>query len=245
MTKISIIFLLCIFSNLAISSRNSPKSETGIEYGVDFRILKKQKRNIFLFESKNRKELLNQNYHQFLAGSYYRLTKRLRFGLFFQVEQGLRWDEDWKKSTSWNWGRIQNRWDYSSVFDISYQDKINSKFLWEWKNRFFYYHGREAYLLKFRPGLRYFIFKNKKPFAQIYSQIETYSPINYGNNLLYEYWVYFGSLFEVSDKFSLGPIISYRQRWFHSYENFENDNEKSYKEKFNSVYYGLSAIIHF
>ena len=98
---IRLLILLTFFFSLNLwANRKSPTSKTGIEGGVDFRLLKKMDRYLFLVESKNRFELLDQNYRQFLLGSYYRLTKRFRTGVFFQSEQGLRWDDDWNKISS-------------------------------------------------------------------------------------------------------------------------------------------------
>jgi hypothetical protein len=242
---IKAIFLFLIFSLSSFGASNTPSSTSGSERGIDLRVMKKEGRKIFVFETKNREELLDESYHQALIGSYYRVTKRLRVGLFLQTEQGLRWDDDWVKSESWQWERINNRWDYSTVFDLSYQDKINSKFLWELKNRLAYYHSRDALLLKLRPGLRYFIFKNGSPWAQIFTQVETYIPVNYGHHLIYEYWAYLGSLFEVTKGFSMGPLISYRQRWFHSYDSFKETTNLSYRTQLSSFYYGLSALFQF
>jgi hypothetical protein len=239
----ALIFLLV--SPLLFAGPNSPSPASGTENGIDLRVLKKHQRNIFVFETKNRNELLHQNYHQLMLGSYYRLTKKFRTGIFFQTEQGLRWDQDWRNSGDWDWGHISNRWDFSTTLDLTYQDKISSFFLWEWKNRLLYYHSRDAFLLKLRPGIRYFIFDKGKPWIQLYSQLETYSPINYGDHLLYEYWVYLGALFHLSKEVSLGPVFSYRQRWFHTYENFNDSTQESFREKFSSFYYGLNFLIQF
>ena len=92
--KISMIrfFLLLCFVTSAFAVDRSPDSRNGFEHGLEFRLLKKYKRFIFLAETKNRKEVLGNDYNQVLAGSYYRITKRLRFGLFIQNEQGQRFD---------------------------------------------------------------------------------------------------------------------------------------------------------
>lgn len=236
------IILILFFSNLAQASLKTPSSESGLETGIDFRLLKKKKRFILLAETRNRKELLDTSYHQLMVGSYYRITKRFRTGLFFQGEKGLRWDDDWHKGATWGWNEIESRWDFSTVLDATYTDILKGNWVWEVKNRFSYYHSRDALLYRIRPGLRYFILKHGQPLWQFYSEVEAYFPLNYGEKKLYEYWIYFGSLYQFTQKFSLGPVLSYRQRWFHSYDNFEDRTGEDYRIPFSSVYAGISAV---
>lgn len=241
MIKINIL-LLILFNSIAFGSIKTPNDETGIETGIDLRILKKQKKFILLAESKNRKELLDTTYHQLMFGSYYRITKRFRTGLFLQGEKGLRWDTDWRKKNAWDWADVNSRWDYSTVLDGTYNDTIKNNWVWEFKNRLLYYHSRNALLFKTRPGLRYFILKSGQPLWQLYSEVEAYVPLNYGSKKIYEYWVYIGSLYQITKKFSLGPVLSYRQRWFHSYDRFSDRANEKYQAQFSSLYTGLSAL---
>jgi len=237
------IFLISIFFiSSAFAAQRIPEKENGFEYGMDFRLLKKKKRFIMLAESKNREEKADSSYHQLMLGSYYRLTKRLRLGLFLQGESGLRWDNDWEKKNVWGWKNINNQKDFSSVADLTYNDLLASNLTWELKNRILYYHSRQALLLKLRPGLRYFILKHGLPQWQLYSEVEGYFPINYGTETLYEYWVYVGGLYQVTPKFSIGPVVSYRKRWFHSYDSFKDTTGDSYRVAFSTVYLGLSAV---
>lgn len=243
MIKIILTFILfSLISQTAFASKKTPSSESGLETGIDFRVLKKKKRFILLAETRNRKELLDTNYHQLMLGSYYRITKRFRTGLFFQGEKGLRWDTDWSKGTTWGWNDINSRWDFSTVLDATYTDTIKSNWVWEFKNRLSYYHSRDALLFRTRPGIRYFILKEGQPLWQLYSEVEAYVPLNYGSKKLYEYWIYFGSLYQFSKKFSLGPVLSYRQRWFHSYDSFQDKTGQNYTAQFSSLYIGLSAL---
>jgi hypothetical protein len=220
-----------------------PDSRSGIETGIDFRALKIWNKYILLAETKNRKELLNNDYHQLMLGSYYRITKRWRTGLFFQGEQGLRWDNDWGKvGSTWQWQKLDSRWDFASVMDSTYSDTFGSNWVWEFKNRLYYYHSRQALQLRTRPGLRYFFLKEGRPWWQIYSEIEGYVPLSYGKRSLYEYWLYLGGLYQATPKFAIGPVISYRGRWFHSYDKFEAQAGHDFKTSFQSTYFGISAV---
>ncbi|MFP5384680.1 MAG: hypothetical protein ACLGHN_01280 [Bacteriovoracia bacterium] len=237
-------FLILVFLiPVSLYAQRTPRSEFGFETGIDFRLIKKQRRFIFLAESRNRKELKSTDYHQLLLGSYYRLTKRFRMGVFLQAEQGLRWDEDWRRiDGQWKWQKVESRWDFASVLDATYADKINSKLLWEMKSRAYYFHSREKLQLRLRPGLRYFVLKHGRPLWQIYSEVESYIPVNYGDHFLYEYWAYLGALYQWSDRFSMGPVLSFRERWFHDYEDFKDRTGEDYRSKFQSTYIGLSAV---
>ncbi len=244
-SMIKILLIVLLFSFDTFSQDKTPSSEYGIETGVDLRVLKKLRRYILVAETKNRKELGDTDYNQALLGSYYRLTKRFRMGAFVQVEQGLRWDKDWVKGAKWGWQDINSRWDYSSVLDATYTDQFAGNFLWEMKTRLYYYHSREALQLRLRPGLRYFILKFGRPQWQFFTEVEAYMPLNYGENWIYEYWLYAGSLYQVTPKFSLGPVISFRERWFHAYDDFQKKSGQSFKTNFESTYLGLNALYNF
>lgn len=244
MIKFLILFFLFISSSHA--QQKTPDSRYGVESGIDFRMLKKIKRNLLLFETRHRRELEDTDYHQVLMGSYYRLTKRFRMGAFIQAEQGLRWDKDWRRGPQkWEWQDVESRWDFSSVLDATYTDKFTSNFVWEMKTRLYYYHSRDALQLRLRPGLRYFVMKFGRPLWQFYTEIETYIPLNYGVDELYEYWVYLGALYQATSNFAIGPVISFRERWFHAYNKFESKAGQSFKTNFESTYFGLSAIYSF
>lgn len=244
-SMIKIFFLFALMTS-AFAVEKTPDHRHGIETGVDFRVLKKIRRYILLGESKNRKEITGVDYNQVLAGSYYRITKRFRMGGFFQAEQGLRWDEDWRKSgATWGWQNTNSRWDFSSVLDATYNDKLTRNLVWEMKTRLYYYHSRDALQLRLRPGLRYFIMREGKPLWQLFTEFEGYVPLTYGSLSLYEYWLYFGSLYQVTDKFSLGPVISFRERWFHAYDDFEKRSGESFKTHYQSIYLGLNVLYVF
>lgn len=239
-------FLLVLISFSVWSSPKIPSSESGMETGIDLRVLKKKKRFILLAESKNRRELKEIGYSQVMLGSYYRLTKRFRMGLFFQAEQGFRWDQDWrKKGFAWDWANIESRWDYSTVLDATYQDTFKRNWMWEFKNRLSFYHSRDALLYKVRPGLRYFHLKEGRPRWQAYTEIEAYIPVNYGDNFLYEYWIYLGWMYQFTPKLSAGPVISYRQRWYHAYSSFLDKTNENFRTQFSSTYAGVSAVYSF
>lgn len=242
MIKFLLFLLLILFSSFTFSVSKIPSDKQGTENGIDLRILKKLNDFILIAENKNRKELLDQDYHQVLLGTYYRLNKNLRFGIFAQAEQGLRWDGDWIKNSAWEWQNISGRWDFSTIADATYADKISSLFSWEWKNRFLYYHSRESLLLKTRPGLRYFFLKENRPWWQLYTEFEAYVPVNYGVNAIYETWIYFGGLYQLTDELSIGPMIALRERWFHAYPQFESKTGEKFRANFSSTYVGINLI---
>lgn len=244
MIKFLLLFLFILPASHA--QDKTPDARYGTEYGVDLRVIKKIKRNLLLLETRNRRELEDTNYHQFLTGTYYRFTKNLRMGAFIQLEQGLRWDEDWHRGpVKWGWQDVENRWDFSTVLDATYAEKITDTFLWEMKSRLFYYHSRDAVQLRLRPGLRYFITKFGRPLWQLYTELEVYMPLTYGVNDFYEYWLYTGALYQATPRFAVGPVVSYRERWFHAYKEFEARAGESFRKNFESVYYGLSAVYSF
>lgn len=243
--KISMIriFLFFAFISSAFAVDRNPDSRSGTDYGLEFRLLKKYRRYIFLAETKGRKEVLGNDYAQILFGSYYRITKRLRTGLFIQNEQGQRFDEDWRsKSGRWGWQNISGRWDFSSVGDLTYNDKISNNLVWELKTRLYYYHSRNIVQLRVRPGIRYFHLKFGRPEWQLFLENEVYLPLNYGDRSIYENWFYLGSLYQLSSNFSMGPVISHRFRKFNAYDSFSDRTGEDYTRQLNTIYLGMNAV---
>jgi hypothetical protein len=243
---INFLLVFFLFISFCHAQQKAPESKYGLESGIDFRLIKRIRRNLLLLETRHRRELENTNYHQVLFGSYYRFTKKLRMGAFIQAERGLRWDEDWRRGPQkWEWQDVENRWDFSSVLDATYMDKFTGNFAWELKTRLYYYHSRDAVQLRLRPALRYFVMKFGRPLWHFYLELETYTPLTYGVNELYEYWIYSGVLYQATARFAIGPVLSFRERWFHAYEKFESRAGESFKTNFESTYLGLNAVYSF
>lgn len=236
---IKIIITLIIFIPIAYGVP-SPHSRSGIENGLDLRLLKAIDQFVLTTEAKARNELSDRDYFSILLGSYYRFNNKFRLGLFSQAEQGLLWEESWKKKNKWKWDQDYT-WDYSTVIDATYSNKFSSNLIWEVKNRIHYYHEKERLLWKLRPALKYFFIEDGRPSWVTYSMVEIYTPINYGKRTVYEYWFYNGILKQFTDEFSLGPVISWRQRFLHSYDGFKKKWGKEYSREFNSIYLGISA----
>lgn len=237
---LALVFLLPV---LGWADPRKPANKSGVEPGVELRLIKPVYRYVFMAETKSRKEITDETYSQVMLGGYYRITKRWRLGYFGQGEQGLRWDDDWHRfPDKWDWQSSQGRWDFSSVLDSTYMDNISTRLLYEVKARLFYYHSRNALQFRIRPGLRYFVLREGRPVWQYFTALEAYAPVNYGEGPLYEAWLYLGALHQFTGRLALGPTVSYRRRWLRSYEDFEDRSGVDFESVFDSVNIGLTAV---
>ena len=96
-------------------------------------------------------------------------------------------------------------------------------------------------LLKVRPKLTYFHFKNGAPFVNLYIQSELYFPHNNSNRTISETWYYLGTLFHLTDWFKIGPYYAFWERHWYSTEGFANEWSRSYEIKQSAHLIGLST----
>lgn len=236
-------FLFLIFFVNFSQAAPVPENKKGTELGLDLRVIKKINKFSLLVEHIERKELESLHYTRTNVGSYYRLHRNLKLGLFYWNEEGNRRDEDWKKIVDqWQWKQVNQTTEHSLVLDVTPMSETPiTNLVFDWKNRFVHNLSNGRNLLRSRPGLTYLIFKDDKPMLSLFNQYEFYLPLDYGRKTVYERWIYLGGLYHFSKNILAGPYYSRRTRFWKSTDDFSKNFGNEYTNKFSSNFFGLTV----
>jgi hypothetical protein len=163
------------------------------------------------FEDEN----LEFRYRSLTAGAYIRLLKNLKVGAFYQIQQGARHDDDWIQSTGvWEWVDSRNRTEQVLILDVSPRFLLDflpgRNWVFAVKNRYEYntFNGQHSLLV--RPGLTYFLIRNREPLVNFSLNYGLYIPLNFGETFLYEHGPYLEVLYHLNRNIKLELTGAYK-----------------------------------
>ncbi len=175
--------------------------------------------------------------HHLRVGSYFKAHKNLHLGLFYSLAGGLMHNDDWswqdntttKEATNWFWRSTVDRFEHQIAMDVTPRFRLDipgQNFFVEVKNQLQWSSFSNRFGLKVRPGVSWLIEDEGKPVVTLYLQNEFYFslPSSATNGLYayeagkkvnesiwqYENWLYVGSLFHISENFSLGGSLAWK-----------------------------------
>lgn len=155
-------------------------------------------------------------YRELTLGSYARVEKHLKLGVFYRLEYGARHDDDWINDAAgnWVWANTTDRPEHVIILDAT--PRTTLPFLpgegWTGSvklraERNFY--SREDSLLV-APELAWFWMDGLDPVATFFFRFEAWFPLNWGQTNTYERWWYLSGLWHATSWLSLGPSIALR-----------------------------------
>ncbi|WP_455382627.1 hypothetical protein [Salinispira pacifica] len=155
-------------------------------------------------------------YRSVTLGSYYRPLRNLKVGLFYRVQAGARHNDDWiavPTAFGWEWQDTRTRYESVLMADVSPRfivDFIDRNLVFMLKNRLEYnlYNNEVSALV--RPGLTYFLMKDREPLAEISLQYALYFALNFGETALYSHAPYLQFLYHLTPRFQLAAGVSYQ-----------------------------------
>jgi hypothetical protein len=182
-----------------------------------------------------------------LVGAYAQPWRNLRLGAFYQLQYGVRHDEDWVKTDVWHWQDTGDRAEHLLVLDASPRVELaflpGENWMGELKIRWAYSSFNHQQTLRLRPGLTYFWLREGQAFLSFFAQYEGYFPLNYGEKTLYETWAYLGAIYHVSPIVQLGGYGALRTEFWTSPAAFTATTGRTWRVEADSTVLGLLAII--
>ncbi len=251
------IFILMFFLAGSLLVAHDHNSESGILEGSgSARIFLKHGDTTLMTDYTGRIEGVDHEYqYQALTiGPYYRLHDNIKIGAFYRLQFGVLHEDDWIEDRDnpgdWTWRDTKKRDEHVGIGDITFRFLVpfipGKNLVFEFKNRYLYNTFNNHHTLKTRPGLRYFIFYNKKPVLNIFAQYEMYFPLNYGVVTIYEQWLYGGFLAHFTDEFHAGLYGAYKKIvWGPSDEARDAGVGKDFKERYSAYIIGVVAMGRF
>lgn len=183
-------------------------------------------------------------------GSYGRVHKNLKLGVFWRTQSGTRHDDDWINTAPgvWSWRITTNRPEQVLILDAT--PRLLLSFLpggkWTGSLKVRYEHNffdghRTA---KLEPEIAWFWMDGLNPKATIFARYEHYVPLNFGEGKFYERWWYLAGLWHASPDLSLGPSVALRDELWSTSDDYRRvTNGGSYKVLHRSLMWGFTVVL--
>lgn len=144
----------------------------------------------------------------FNAGTYYRVHKNLKAGIFYSLKTGQRHDEDWiSNNGSWEWVDTATRLEHQVSGDLTPRFLLpflpGKSWVFSLKNRYSYnfYDGHQSYFLM--PAITWFYMKDREPVLNIQAGYAIYLPLNFSDSPLYKQGPWVDTIFHLNNDLSL------------------------------------------
>jgi hypothetical protein len=112
------------------------------------------------------------------------------------------------------------------------------------KNRYLYntYNGHQT--IKVRPTLTWFWIRDRIPVLNASLAYEAYLPLNFGDSLIYEQWIYTSLLYHLTPVVKTELTLARRRVTWSPSEDFEALHPgEDYSEDYKSFVVGLGVLI--
>jgi len=168
-------------------------------------------------------------YRGLTAGAYLRLHKNFKAGAFYRIQQGARHDDDWIEPTAgvWKWVDSRDRAEQVLILDVSprflFDFLPGQNWVFTVKNRYLYNIYNSQHTLMVRPGLSYFLIRNREPLFTFSLNYGFYIPLNFGETFFYEHEPYLSVLYHLNRNVKLELTGAYKTvTWSTSEDSWAN-----------------------
>lgn len=166
-------------------------------------------------------------YASLTAGSYFRVHKNLKIGLFYKLQQGARHDDDWIwENGEWLWADSFGRFEHLLLADVSPRFLLpflpGENWVFSTKLRYIFNTFNLHHSLYARPGLTFYLMYNREPIVNIGLHYGFYIPFNFSESFIYEHEPYLNLLFHPTRFLKLEATFSFRSViWTSSEDSIE------------------------
>ena len=171
-------------------------------------------------------------YNSVTAGAYYRILPNLKAGLFYRMQLGARHDNDWVDSgTGWVWLDTSGRLEHVLIADLTPRFLLpflpGASWVISAKTRYevtiYNDEGTTVNLqsLFVRPGLTWFLIRDREPVLNVSAQYGIYVPVNFSENVWYQHGPYVNVLYHVIPGLSVDLGVSYQSVYWSESSQFD------------------------
>lgn len=243
-------FLLAVAAPFAARAAHVPTDSEGIVdlHGrVAFQYTAGRFEELLELEGRLEEKEYQFRYRSLTLGSSYRVHRNLKVGAYYRLQTGARHDDDWiDLNPGWEWQDTRDRMEHLFILDVSPRFLLDFLPGENWvlmlKNRYVFnsFNGQQS--LQLRPGLSYFLMRNRLPVWNFSLNYGLYVPLNFGETLLYERTPYLTAIYHVSPAFKLEFSGGYRTVVWSSSQDIIDSPESGYTARSRSVFAGLGLL---
>jgi hypothetical protein len=190
-----------------------------------------------------------QSYKELTLGSYARVERHLKLGVFYRLQSGARHDDDWKFDAPghWSWRDTACRPESLMILDATPRAGLSFLPGGDWvgslklRGEHNFFNGQTSLFVA--PELAWFWMDGLVPRATLFLRFETYFPLNFGETTVYERWWYLAGLWHARPWLSLGPSLALRDETWSTSAQFRALNPGSdYKVLYRSWVPGFALV---
>ncbi len=228
---IGLIILLIVFSApQAVFSNHIPVTELGVEFRGRTAFLPDYGIVDPFVELEGRLQGSPQQfrYGALTMGSYFRVLKNLKVGVFWKLQQGVRHDDDWIASgADWIWRDTRGRFEHLLMLDVTPRFLLpflpGENWVVSLKGRYIFNAFNLHHSIYLRPGLTFFLIRNRNPLLNVSLNYGVYFPLNFSESFIYEHEPYLTLLFHLTSRIKIETTAAFRTvMWSTSREVLES-----------------------
>jgi len=171
-------------------------------------------------------------YNSFTTGAYYRVIPNLKIGLFYRLQLGARHDEDWVDGgAGWEWLDTTRRPEHVLIADATPRFLVpflpGGGWVFSAKSRYevtlYEQDGAlvDLHSLLIRPGLTWFMIRDREPVLNVSLQYGLYVPLNFSESFWYEQGPYLNVLYHISPALSVDLGLAYQLVYWSESSDFD------------------------
>jgi len=149
------------------------------------------------------------------VGAYVRPVRNLKIGAFYRLQSGVRHDDDWiDLHPGWAWVDTQDRLEHLVMVDVSPRVLLGFLPGRNWvlmlKSRYILNSYNMHHSILLRPGLSYFLMRNREPVLTLTAAYGLYLALNFSERVVYEHAPYMTVTYHTADWLKLEFTGAYR-----------------------------------
>tara|TARA_Y100000590_G_scaffold323369_1_gene366543 strand:+ start:264726 stop:265478 length:753 start_codon:yes stop_codon:yes gene_type:complete len=206
--------LILLFPISVLATGHIPATpSTGLDKEYNLRVFKKWAQVNWMADFQMADRENEDDFKAYTFGGKYRIHKNLKFGLAYSKQYGNRHDDDWLWAPgTWFWQKTDKRGENFLIADLIPRALFSflpgERWVGELRVRYTYNFFNDQNTIKLRPRLTYFWFRKGKAFMNLFLQYEMYFPMDYGEETIYEKWLYLGGLYHFNKWFKPGIYLA-------------------------------------
>jgi hypothetical protein len=187
-------------------------------------------------------------YRALTLGGSYRLHRNLKVGAYYRLQAGVRHDDDWiDLNPGWEWLDTRDRLEHVLILDASPRILLDflpgKNWIGMLKTRYLFNTYNDEQSLLLRPGISWFLIRDRQPVWNFSLNYGLYLPLNFGESLLYEHTPYLAAIYHLSPILKLELSGGYRTVIWSSSRDVIDSPEAGYTATSHSLFASVGLLI--
>jgi len=194
-------------------------------------------------------------YRSITVGSYARPHPNVKLGVFYRLQAGARHDDDWvttEAAPGWAWQDTRGRLESVLIGDISPRFLLpflpgrDWVFMLKARYEINLFDLHQSILL--RPGITYFLMRDREPLASFSLAWGVYFPLSFGTTVIYEHAPYLEALVHLGPFVMLEATASLKTVTWSPSQDLKDSGESyagAYPMRYQPLVFGVGIVLSY